>query len=248
MTKPPTGPFAASFSGLGPAKYPPLGPARCWTGTTLFPPPAKHSGCVELDNFPGTKLNCTTHLFLAHAHTPLTTASMDSPIVTQLFRQLFRQRPRGCQGHWPATTTTLRNRALGHDDRRSLRPSSYHGRQYATRASLDRGMKKNESRWQQRSHLLPEDRSDEFARYPYISMQELKQRTERPRKVKMLLRDFIEGRVACPIAKHAKLETDLLTPNYRRLPLQPLLRLLFQAGRDLQPRRAVRLQRDARRD
>lgn len=40
---------------------------------------------------------------------------------------------------------------------------------------------------------MPEDRREEFAEYPYISMQELKQRTERPRKVKMLLRDFIDG-------------------------------------------------------
>jgi hypothetical protein len=54
-------------------------------------------------------------------------------------------------------------------------------------------MKTNESRWQQRTNLLPEDRRDEFAQYPYISMQELKKRKERPRKVKMLLRDFIEG-------------------------------------------------------
>ncbi len=123
--------------------------------------------------------------------------AMDSPIVTQLFRQLFRHRPRGCQGHLP-TTTTLRN-GLSQSNRRSAAAAGsnnhhyYNGRGYATRASIDRGMKKNESRWQQRTHILPEDRSEEFAKYPYISMQELKQRTERPRKVKMLLRDFIEG-------------------------------------------------------
>jgi hypothetical protein len=40
---------------------------------------------------------------------------------------------------------------------------------------------------------LPEDRREEFAQYPYISMDELKRRKERPRKVKMLLRDFIDG-------------------------------------------------------
>lgn len=55
-------------------------------------------------------------------------------------------------------------------------------------------MKKNESRWQQRTSILPQDRSAEFAEYPYISIDELKQRTERPRKVKMLLRDFIDGK------------------------------------------------------
>lgn len=54
-------------------------------------------------------------------------------------------------------------------------------------------MKTNESRWQQRTNILPQDRSKEFEEYPYITAQELKQRTERPRKVKMLLRDFIDG-------------------------------------------------------
>lgn len=57
-------------------------------------------------------------------------------------------------------------------------------------------MKSNESRWQQRTNLLPEDRREEFAQYPYISMSELKGRKERPRKVKMLLRDFIDGKHA----------------------------------------------------
>lgn len=103
---------------------------------------------------------------------------MDSPIVAHLFRQLFRHRPRGCQG--------LRN---GLASRQRQQPS----RSIGTRPSIDRGMKTNESRWQQRTHILPEDRREEFAQYPYISLQELKKRTERPRKVKMLLRDFIDG-------------------------------------------------------
>lgn len=111
----------------------------------------------------------------------LRSAAMDSPIVAQLFRQLFRHRPQGCQGrlnpirHAFNTVPRLRS--------------------YATRASIDRGMKTNESRWQQRTHILPEDRTEEFAQYPYISMNELKQRSERPRRVKMLLRDFIDGTI-----------------------------------------------------
>ncbi|KAM3456957.1 hypothetical protein MY3296_001327 [Beauveria thailandica] len=133
---------------------------------------------------------------------------MDSPIVTQLFRQLFRQRPRGCKGRLP---TTLR-RGL---EQSHPRPpaSSRHGRGYATRASIDRGMKTNESRWQQRTHLLPEDRSDEFAKYPYISMQELKQRTERPRKVKMLLRDFIEDSLYNPSYGYFSKQAVIFSPG-----------------------------------
>ncbi|EGR47424.1 uncharacterized protein TRIREDRAFT_4536 [Trichoderma reesei QM6a] len=92
---------------------------------------------------------------------------MDSPIVAHLFRQLFRHRPRGCQG--------LRNGLARSSHRQPTRG-------LATRPSIDRGMKTNESRWQQRTHILPEDRREEFAEYPYISLQELKTRTERPRR------------------------------------------------------------------
>ena len=74
-------------------------------------------------------------------------AAMDSPIVAQLFRQLFRHRPQGCQGR-------LNPICNGFNTVPRLRS-------YATRASIDRGMKTNESRWQQRTHLLPEDRTEE---------------------------------------------------------------------------------------
>lgn len=47
-----------------------------------------------------------------------------------------------------------------------------------------------------RTNILPEDRSAEFEEYPYITLPELKQRAERPRKVKMLLRDFIDGKLS----------------------------------------------------
>lgn len=106
---------------------------------------------------------------------------MDSPIVAQLFRQLFRHRPRGCKGNLPRLPN-------------GISPGPGRRMYAAGRPSSDRGMKKNESRWQQRTNILPQDRSAEFAEYPYISLAELKQRKERPRKVKMLLRDFIDGK------------------------------------------------------
>lgn len=117
--------------------------------------------------------------------------SMDSPIVAQLFRQLFRHRPRGCKGNLPNLRNGLREPLVS-------APVSYSGthqaRAYVARPSRDRGMKKNESRWQQRTNILPQDRSSEFEEYPYISLDELKNRTERPRKVKMSMRDFIDGK------------------------------------------------------
>ncbi|QPC66635.1 hypothetical protein HYE67_008866 [Fusarium culmorum] len=102
---------------------------------------------------------------------------MDSPIVAQLFRQLFHHRPPGCKGirNLPRLRNGLRTTAIvGHSQRCFY---------VAGRPSSDRGMKTNESRWQQRTKILPQDRSAEFAEYPYISAAELKERTERPRKI-----------------------------------------------------------------
>lgn len=110
--------------------------------------------------------------------------TMDSPLVSHIFRQLFRHRHPGC-------LQNLRDQGLRHGS------GIVHGRRtYSTRqrASKDRGMKTNESRWQQRTTLLPADRSAEFAQYPHLSIQDLKKRKERPLKAKMLLRDFIDGK------------------------------------------------------
>ena len=51
-----------------------------------------------------------------------------------------------------------------------------------------------ESRWQQRTSSFPQDRSEEFARYPMVDADMLRSRINRPKRVKMLMRDFIEGR------------------------------------------------------
>ncbi|KAI5467287.1 S-adenosyl-L-methionine-dependent methyltransferase [Mariannaea sp. PMI_226] len=109
---------------------------------------------------------------------------MDSPIVSQLFRQLFRHRPHGCQGQLPRLGNALRaGGGVGGVELYNRRRNHGHQtRSYVARPSRDRGMKTNESRWQQRTHILPEDRTAEFAEYPYITLPELKQRTERPRK------------------------------------------------------------------
>lgn len=106
-------------------------------------------------------------------------------MVSDLFRQLFRQRPRGC----------LRNLGCAAAAAAASRGQQQQTRTYAARprASRDRGMKTNESRWQQRSNLMPEDRTAEFAQYPQLSAAELATRTERPRRCKMLLRDFVDG-------------------------------------------------------
>lgn len=50
-----------------------------------------------------------------------------------------------------------------------------------------------ESRWVQRSDLSPNDMMKEYKTYPTVTADHLRSRKERPRRVKMLTRDFIDG-------------------------------------------------------
>lgn len=108
---------------------------------------------------------------------------MDSPLVTQLFRQLFRH------GH-PACNA--RRNLI------NLASALQHGRQRQHRAlsSVRRGAistSEKERQWQQRNDTFPVERLDEFQRYPTVTARELRSYRERPRRVKMLMRDFVEG-------------------------------------------------------
>jgi hypothetical protein len=53
----------------------------------------------------------------------------------------------------------------------------------------------SESHWQQRTDMFPMDMSEEYNKYPLVTADQLRGRRERPRRVKMLTRDFIEGRL-----------------------------------------------------
>jgi hypothetical protein len=116
---------------------------------------------------------------------------MDSPVVTQLFRQLFRHP--ACQYRQaPAASASC----LQHGRRPQHQPRHHQRRTIASRPTV-RGAKPtaktNESDWQQRTELFPQDLSNEYNSYPLVTAKELRNRKERPRKVKMLMRDFIDG-------------------------------------------------------
>lgn len=129
---------------------------------------------------------------------------MDSPIVTQLFRQLFRQQHPACRSrrNLAVLSTALQygrgriqqlqqQQRLQHEQRRCFasRPSTRGGKQQVA--------KNNDSDWQQRTELFSFDMSEEYKTYPLVTANELKSRKERPRKVKMLMRDFIDGVYLC---------------------------------------------------
>lgn len=171
-----------------------MGPSRRASAnhTCAFPPPLNLlplAGGCSLQAFPPSHAHTSTR-----AHDPLPPLgsgkfpTMDSPIVTQLFRQLFRQGHPACQSR-----RNLTNLASAIQRGRQLRQvralSSEHKRRGALSAS------EKERQWQQRSNVVPGDRSEDLGRFPTVTAKELRSYRERPRRVKMLMRDFIEGQL-----------------------------------------------------
>lgn len=114
---------------------------------------------------------------------------MDSPVVTRLFRQLFRHGHPAC--HARKNLTNLAS-ALHHGRQRQLRT---HNNSRALSSGRGGAITESEKerQWQQRNDTFPVERSDEFQRYPTVTARDLRSYRERPRRVKMLMRDFVEG-------------------------------------------------------
>lgn len=70
----------------------------------------------------------------------------------------------------------------------------HNGRRMQTR-SVTTGPEKRrtDANWQQRTDIMPYDMKQEYETYPMVTADQLRSRKERPRRVKMLARDFIEG-------------------------------------------------------
>ena len=126
----------------------------------------------------------STSSVCAELTTSMSTPFMDSPIITRLFRQLFTHR--ACQSVRSHSDVPFRIHGGRNGQTRCL---SSTGR----RRERD-GNVRNESHWQQRMDLLPLDMSEEYQKYPMVTADQLRGRRERPKRVKMLTRDFIEGR------------------------------------------------------
>jgi len=117
---------------------------------------------------------------------------MDCPLVNQIFRQLFSTPARGC----------LRSRQQQHAQytfRRTLREQRRH---YALRKTDADGQ--GGSSWQQRLDHFPRDVSKQLREYPRVTAKELKHRSQRPMRVKMATREFIDD--------------SLYNPNYGYFP------------------------------
>lgn len=79
---------------------------------------------------------------------------------------------------------------------RAERQRSFQRAQKRSSWSLSNPMnrkKQNESLWQPRTTLAPPEKVSQFNKYPLVTANSLRNEYTRPREVKMLMRDFIEG-------------------------------------------------------
>lgn len=137
----------------------------------------------SLDHTPHSNHNSIpTSPPLPHRH------RMDTPFVSSLFRALFRHRPCPSRPH-SFIRNGVRRIAPGSTSQHpsvSQRRTIFVGRDDAKQA-------KEKGEWHQKSPWLHIDMTEEFKRYPLVTAEQLSTRTERPRRVKMLVRDYIDG-------------------------------------------------------
>ncbi|KAI0473614.1 S-adenosyl-L-methionine-dependent methyltransferase [Xylariaceae sp. FL0804] len=156
---------------------------------------------------------------------------MDSPVVAQLFRRLFRHP--ACQSRRNLAVLA----ASLHSGRRHAHPHEQQQRRtMATRSTVVRGskqssVKKGESNWQQRTQLVQADMSAEYKKYPMVTAKELRSRRERPRQVKMLMRDFVEDSLYNPHYGYFSKQVVIFTPSepfhFNDLPDEPAFHSLL---------------------
>lgn len=107
---------------------------------------------------------------------------MESASLARVFRQLLSHQTCSKLRYSPSLSSAVSN--------------GVHKRYYRSPKednSLDDFDARRESDWQQRTDILPPDKMKEFEKYPMVTSDQLRSRRERPKRVKMLVRDFIEG-------------------------------------------------------
>lgn len=107
---------------------------------------------------------------------------MDSALLAKFFQRLFSHQT--CSRVRSHSTISLRS------GRHTDRKRQYHKISKGDELNDDN---RRETHWQQRTDLFPEDKSRDFKRYPLVTAADLRSRKERPKRVKMLTRDFIDG-------------------------------------------------------
>ena len=106
---------------------------------------------------------------------------MDLPLASMIFRRLLsHQTCSRVRFYAPISGQPL----LGAPGRRYHRSSKEDDGEDDSRQTSD---------WQMRTDIFPPDKLRDYERYPMVTSDMLRSRRERPKRVKMLARDFIEG-------------------------------------------------------
>ena len=106
---------------------------------------------------------------------------MDAHLLSRVFRQLF--------SHQTCSRLCYPRHASAYNYRRAFSYSRSYAKPKPGKEPFNQ-----DSNWQQRLDYFPADRSREFEKYPLVTADSLRTWKKRPRKVKMLTRDFVEGK------------------------------------------------------
>ena len=106
---------------------------------------------------------------------------MDAQAISRVFRTLFSHQTCSRIRYYPSVSQSS--------------PCQTYERRYYRSSREERQLRENKSmsNWQQRIYSFPPDKLKDYEQAPMVTSGVLRSRRERPRNVKMLTRDFIEG-------------------------------------------------------
>ncbi|KAF8456280.1 S-adenosyl-L-methionine-dependent methyltransferase [Terfezia claveryi] len=136
---------------------------------------------------------------------------MDSPLVSSIFRTLFHHRALLLRRSSPLLARPHPPRPNANVGRRALVASSTPGGGHHQKKAKKK--KEEVVAWQPRSIHMYQDVSQEFDRYPMVTAADLVGRRERPKRVKMWARDFIDDSLYNPNYGYFSKQAVIFTPG-----------------------------------
>ncbi|EMC95282.1 hypothetical protein BAUCODRAFT_35266 [Baudoinia panamericana UAMH 10762] len=124
---------------------------------------------------------------------------MDFPAVARLFRQLATHQ--FCQPFQHGRPLLVANQ------RRTIRYGASRPQPQPRTKTV------SVSHWQQRTDHFPLDKAEDYKRYPTVTADTLRTRKERPKRVKMLMRDFIEDSLYNPTYGYFSKNVTIFSPG-----------------------------------